>query len=398
MFASLSLLPNDPILGLSIAFQRDTHPNKVDLGVGVYRNASGVTPVMAAVREAEQWLLREETSKGYTPPDGYPGSNQAVRELALGLDHPALAAGRVATVQTPGGCGALRLAAELVQRASPGAQVWVSNPTWANHGPLLGNAGLSLKEYPYYDFERHTLDFDRMLAALQTVPAGDIVLLHAACHNPCGADLTPSQWQQVTDLAKAQGFIPFIDMAYQGFGEGLEEDACGPRLMAKQLPEVVLAVSFSKNFGLYRERAGALLVVGEGRSQAEAVQSQLLSVARGLYSMPPAHGSALVATIWQSEALREQWREELAEMRGRIQVLRQSLVGALAKAVPERDFGFIARERGMFSFLGLSETEVGRLQRDFSIYMTDNSRINVAGLNQDKVDYVAEAVARVLNG
>jgi aspartate aminotransferase len=398
MFESLPKLPNDPILGLSIAFRDDPNPEKVDLGVGVYRDASGNTPVMAAVHEAEAQLLKAEISKAYTAPAGYPGANDAVRELAFGPEHPALAAGRVATVQTPGGCGALRLAAELIQRARKGARVWVSTPTWANHVPLLGSAGLELKEYPYYDFERHALDFDGMMAALAEVPAGDLVLLHAACHNPCGADLTEAQWRQVTELARERGFVPFMDMAYQGFGEGLDADAFGPRWMAEQLPEVLVAVSFSKNFGLYRERAGALAVVGADSARAEAVQSQLLSVARGLYSMPPAHGSALVAGIWASDELRQRWQSELNEMRGRIQTLREALVGSLAEAVPGQDFGFIARERGMFSFLGLTEAQVGQLKDRYSIYMTDNSRINVAGLNLDKVDYVSRAIAEVLRG
>lgn len=398
MFEPLPKLPNDPILGLSIAFRDDPNPDKVDLGVGVYRDASGITPVMAAVREAETLLQKNETTKAYTPPAGYPGANDAVQALAFGQGHPALEQKRVATVQTPGGCGALRLAAELIQRAKHGARIWVSTPTWANHVPLLGSAGLELKEYPYYDFERHTLDFDGMMAALRQVPAGDLVLLHASCHNPCGADLSAEQWRQVTELAVERGFVPLIDMAYQGFGEGLEEDAYGPRLMAEKLPEVILAVSFSKNFGLYRERAGALAVVGADAAQTEAIQSQLLSVARGLYSMPPAHGSALVAGIWQSEELRGRWRDELAQMRERIQTLRQALVDSLGRTVPGRDFGFIARERGMFSFLGLSEAEVARMKADYSIYMTDNSRINVAGLNLDKVDYVSAAIADVIKG
>ncbi|WP_341939410.1 amino acid aminotransferase [Marinimicrobium sp. C2-29] len=396
MFDTLPTLPNDPILGLSVAFREDPNPEKVDLGVGVYRNAAGETPIMAAVKAAEQRRFENETTKAYLHPAGYPGANEAVEDLVYGTEHPAREQQRVATLQTPGGCGALRVAAELIQRAKPGARIWVSTPTWANHVPLLGDAGMELKEYPYYDFERHTLDFDAMLAALGKVPAGDLVLLHASCHNPCGADLSDAQWQQVTELAKARGFVPFIDMAYQGFGAGLDEDAYGPRIMAEQLTEVLVAVSFSKNFGLYRERAGALTVVSADSSRADACRSQLLSVARGLYSMPPSHGAAIVDQIWHDRGLRQSWNEELAEMRGRIQQLRQALVEALAKAIPGRDFGFIARERGMFSFLGLTEAQVARLREDFSIYMTDNSRINVAGLNLDKVDYVSRAIASVL--
>lgn len=395
MFETLQTLPPDPILGLSQAFRDDPNPDKVDLGVGVYRDADGRTPVMAAVHTAERQLLTEENTKVYTAPAGYPGANEAAMALALGEDHPALADGRVVAVQTPGGCGALRLAGELIHRAHSEARVWVSTPTWANHRPLLGSAGLTLEDYPYYDFTRHGIDFDAMMEALRRVPAGELVLLHAACHNPCGADLRPEQWRVVTDLAAERGFVPVIDMAYQGLGEGLDEDAYGPRLMAERLPELLLAVSFSKNFGLYRERAGALLAVGADRGRAEALQSQLLSLARGLYSMPPAHGSALVARVWHDEALREQWRNELAEMRERIQTLRLALVEALGRDLPERDFGFIVREKGMFSFLGLTEDQVARLREHHSLYMTADSRINVAGLNLDRVDRVSRAIAAV---
>lgn len=398
MFETLPLLPSDPILGLSIAFQEDPSSEKVDLGVGVYKDDTGVTPIMAAVAAAERERLQRETTKSYAAPGGYPGANEAVEKLVFGAEHPVLDQSRLCTIQTPGGCGALRVAAELIGRARPGATVWVSSPTWANHVPLLGGAGLQLREYPYYDYQRHSLDFDAMLEALNQVPEGDLVLLHASCHNPCGADLSPDQWLEVTNLAQRRGFIPFIDMAYQGFGVGIEEDALGPRLMAEKLPELLVASSFSKNFGLYRERAGALTLVGATQAQTAAARSQLLSVTRGLYSMPPAHGSALVDIILHSEQLTEQWRAELALMRTRIQGLRSGLVEALAQALPERDFSFIAGERGMFSFLGLSESQVASLRRDFSIYMTANSRINVAGLNQDRLDYVAEAIAQVSNG
>lgn len=396
MFEDLPLLPSDPILGLSVAFRDDPNPHKVDLGVGVYRNNAGGTPIMAAVRAAEQERLRRETTKAYTFPAGYPGANDAANVLLLGADHPALAAGRVASIQTPGGCGALRVAAELIMRARPEARVWVSNPSWANHVPLLGGAGLALSEYPYYDYANHCLDFEAMIAALAQVPAGDVVLLHASCHNPSGADLSQSQWQQLTDLALERGFVPLIDSAYQGLGQGLDEDAFGPRLMAQHLPEVIVASSFSKNFGLYRDRAGALTLVSADQTQSLASHSQLLGITRGLYSMPPAHGSAIVDIILNSPELAQQWRDELTHMRTRIQGLRQSLVTSLAGYLPERDFSFIARERGMFSFLGLSEAQVQRLRTEFSLYMTSNSRINVAGLSVSAVDYVARSIAQVV--
>lgn len=396
MFESLPLLPADPILGLSAAFAEDTAAHKVDLGVGVYKNDSGQTPVLACVRAAEERRLARETSKAYTAPAGYPGANEASQQLAFGASHPARRDGRVSTIQTPGGCGALRVAAELVGRARRGATCWVSIPTWGNHVPLLGGAGLTLVEYPYYNFDEHRIEFDQMLETLRAAAPGDLVLLHASCHNPSGADLSREQWRALTELAAERGFTPFIDMAYQGFGEGVEEDAFGPRLMAEQLPELVLATSFSKNFGLYRERAGSLSVVSASREGARAVTSQLLSITRGLYSMPPSHGAAIVDIIGHDPDLYALWQRELGQMRERIQSLRTDLVKSLNSVQGQRDFGFIQRERGMFSFLGLSAEQVQRLRQEFHIYMTDNSRINVAGLQVDTIDPVAKAVASVL--
>ncbi len=396
MFANLPLLPADPILGLSIAYQQDTNPAKVDLGVGVYKDDAGLTPIMAAVSIAERLRLERETSKAYTNPAGNLSANEAVTHLILGQQNPVIEQGRVRTIQTPGGCGALRVAAELIQRAKPGACIWVSTPTWANHIPLLGSAGLQLREYPYYDYASHSIDFEAMLACLRQVPAGDLVLLHACCHNPSGADLSREQWGQIADLALERGFVPFIDMAYQGFGEGLEEDSYGPRLLAASLPEVVIASSYSKNFGLYRERAGSLTLVFADKTQADAGMSQLLSVTRALYSMPPAHGSAIIDIILHSEELTSLWRNELTQMRERIANLRTQLVSSLNQLQTARDFSFIACERGMFSFLGLSKEQVQVLRREFSIYMTDNSRINVAGLSEARMDYVSRAIVSVL--
>lgn len=398
MFETLPLLPADPILGLSAAYQQDTNPNKVDLGVGVYKNDAGLTPVMAAVKAAERLRLEQENTKAYTNPAGYPGANEAVAGLIYGADHAAVSGNRVRTIQTPGGCGALRAAAEFIQRAKPGATIWVSNPTWANHIPLLSSAGLKLREYPYYNYATHSLDFEAMQATLSEIPAGDLVLLHACCHNPSGADLSPEQWQEVARIAQNRGFVPFIDMAYQGFGEGLDEDAYGIRLLAESVPELVVAASFSKNFGLYRERAGTLSLVLANEAQASAAMSQLLSVTRGLYSMPPAHGSAIVDIILHNSELTRQWQEELGQMRQRIQNLRTGLVTSLNQRQDERDFSFIAHERGMFSFLGLNVEQVHRLKNEFSIYMTDTSRISVAGLTVEKMGYVSEAIAQVLRG
>ncbi|HWV15636.1 MAG TPA: amino acid aminotransferase [Cellvibrio sp.] len=396
MFESLSLLPADPILGLSMAYAKDNNPSKVDLGVGVYKNDMGVTPIMAAVAAAEKLRIQQETSKAYTPPAGYPGANSAVTKLIYGAGHSALQANRIRTIQTPGGCGALRVAAELIQRAKPQASLWVSTPTWANHIPLLGSAGLTLREYPYYDYTSHSIDFTAMLDTLNKIPRGDLVLLHACCHNPSGADLSREQWQQVAKVAEEKGWIPFVDMAYQGFGEGLEEDTYGLRLLASNLPEVIVATSFSKNFGLYRERAGALSIVFASEAQADAGNSQLLSVTRSLYSMPPAHGAALIDIILHSDELTGVWRDELAVMRERIKSLRVNLVTSLNQLQSKRDFSFIAKEFGMFSFLGLTVAQVQTLKREYSIYMTDTSRISVAGLTLEKMDYVSKAIASVL--
>lgn len=396
MFDSLKLLPADPILGLSMAFAKDTNTGKVDLGVGVYKNDLGQTPIMAAIIEAEKLRIARESSKAYTAPAGYPGANEAVNRLVYGDVHEAVATHRVRTIQTPGGCGALRVAAELIQRAKPGASLWVSTPTWANHIPLLGNAGLLLREYPYYDYQSHSINFAAMLDTVRQIPHGDLVLLHACCHNPSGADLSSGEWDQLADVFEEKGLIPFIDMAYQGFGEGLDEDAYGLRLMANRLPEVIIATSFSKNFGLYRERAGSLSIVFANETQADAGYSQLLNITRGLYSMPPAHGAALIDIVLHSTELAQLWRTELDGMRQRIAGLRTQLVLALNNLQQERDFGFIASERGMFSFLGLNDEQVHRLKNEYSIYMTDTSRISVAGLTAEKMDYVAKAIVSVL--
>lgn len=396
MFEVLPLLPNDPILGLSIAYANDTNPNKVDLGVGVYKNDAGVTPIMKAVAEAEKLRIARDTTKAYTPPAGVPGANEVSTRLVFGADHPAVAAGRVRTVQAPGGCGALRLAAELIQRAKPGANLWVSTPTWANHVPLLGSAGLKLREYPYYDYASHSLNFSAMLNTLKEIPRGDLVLLHACCHNPSGADLTRAQWDQVADVLVERGIVPFVDMAYQGFGEGLEEDAYGLRMLANRVPEMIVANSFSKNFGLYRERAASLSLVFADSTQADAGLSQLLNVARAIYSMPPAHGSTIVDIILHSAELTQVWQSELTQMRERIAGLRSHLVQSLNGLQQARDFSFIAQERGMFSFLGLTVEQVRKLKSEYSIYMTDTSRISVAGLTTEKMDYVAKAIVAVL--
>lgn len=395
MFESLDTLSPDPILGLMAAFREDGRAQKIDLGVGVYRDAQGHTPILRVVSEAQQRYIDHETTKTYIGPPGTPEFNMLVRRLMFGPTHAVLRDARVAGVQTPGGCGALRVAAELVKRARPATTVWVSDPTWANHVPLLGNAGLAIKTYPYYDPATHALDVDAMLAALAQVPAGDLVLLHGCCHNPSGVDLKPAHWTAIAELANRRGFVPFIDLAYQGLGDGLEQDATGVRLLGAACPELILASSYSKNFGLYRERVGALQVVASGTQAAGIVQSQLGSVVRGIYSMPPAHGAAIVETILGDEALNAAWVDELAEMRERINALRELLAQRLSAATG-RDFGFIRDQRGMFSFLGISPAEVARLRSEFGIYMVDSSRINVAGINDANIEHFTRACAAVL--
>lgn len=396
MFDVLQPYPPDPILRLIADFRADSRTDKVDLGVGVYKDESGHTPIMAAVKTAERRVFAGEDSKTYIGPAGVPEFNVEVAKLTFGADHPALASGRVATVLTPGGCGALRVGAELLKRAAPGATIWVSDPTWANHIPLLGNAGLKIREYPYYDRASSTLRFDAMMSTLAEAARGEVVLLHGCCHNPCGADLDLDQWRAVAELAERRGFLPFVDLAYQGLGDGLDADAAGLRLLAERVPEMLVASSCSKNFGLYRERVGSLSVVGEIAPRAEIAVSHVNNIVRGIYSMPPSHGGAIVAEILRDPVLDAQWRTELGEMRDRINGLRRLLREKLRARGVARDFSFIERERGMFSFLGLSEAQVARLIAEFGIYMVNSSRINVAGISRANVDYVVDALATVM--
>jgi aspartate aminotransferase len=397
MFERLERMPTDPILGLMQAFRADPDGQKVDLGVGVYRNDKGETPVLEAVRKAEQAVLGRQTSKTYVAPAGNAGFNEGMERLTFGEGHPALKANRVRSIQAPGGCGALRVGAELIMRAKPDATVYVSTPTWANHVPLLTGSGMKLEQYPYYDAKTGGVNFSAMLDALDKVPARSIVLLHASCHNPTGADLSEAQWHDVLALVKRRSLIPYIDMAYQGLGTGVAEDAFGCRLFAAELPEVVVAVSCSKNFGLYRERTGVLHVITETVPAADAILSQLVRIARTLYSMPPDHGAAIVQEILVNDALRGSWADELGGMRNRIASLRRDLVAKLAKACPQRDFSFIERQRGMFSFLGVTKEQVHALRERHHVYMTDDSRMNIAGLKADNIAYFANAVASVLS-
>ncbi|MEH6640002.1 MAG: amino acid aminotransferase [Porticoccaceae bacterium] len=396
MFSSLDILPSDPILGLMAEFRNDPNPNKVDLGVGVYKNEVGLTPIMAAVKTAEQHVFAGEDTKSYIGPAGMPEFNEAIKKLIFGESHPALQSNRVATVLTPGGCGALRVGAELLMRSEPKTRIWVGDPTWANHLPLLGNAGLKIEQYPYYDRVTSKLTFDAMMSALEQTSAADVVLLHGCCHNPSGADLSPEQWRAVTELAEQKGFLPFIDLAYQGLGVGLAEDAYGARLMAERLPEVIVASSCSKNFGLYRERVGSLSIVGTNSSSASTAISHVNNIVRGMYSMPPSHGGAIVAEILNNSALQDSWQSELGMMRDRINDTRHLLVKKLRDEGVDRDFSFIESQHGMFSFLGISKDEITRLKTEYGIYIVGSSRTNMAGVSLANVDYVADALARVL--
>ncbi len=395
MLDRLERLPSDPILGLAAACREDPNPDKVDLTVGIYMNEQGVCPVFEAVRDAQRALADEETTKAYMPPAGDADFNHGMQRLVLGEGSEALAAGRVSSVQAPGGCGALRIGAEIIQAAAPGTRVWVSDPTWPVHLPLLGSVGLSFQTYRYYDAPSHGVDFEGMVADLKAAGAGEIVLLHGCCHNPCGADLSPEQWGVIADMALKQGFTPFIDIAYQGLGDGLEEDAAGLRLLVRKLPEVIIAASCSKNMGLYRERTGLALFACRDEKNAEALRSQALVAARRVYSMPPAHGALIAGRVLTDAALSASWQSELASMCQRINGLRGELRSKL-ESTTGQDFGFIEREKGMFSFLGLSAEQARRLRDEHSVYMLDSSRINVAGVNRANIDYLANAVARVI--
>lgn len=395
MFDSLPVLPPDSILGLAAACRADPNPDKVDLTLGVYMDETGLCPVFKAVQQAQQALVSEEQTKVYMPPQGDPDYLTGIRSLVFGEAGMADLGDRISAVQTPGGCGAVRLGAEVLHAAAPDATVWVSDPTWPVHIPLIGSVGLRFKTYRYYAADMKGLDFDAMLADLEAAQAGDVVLLHGCCHNPSGVDPTLEQWGVLADLMSERQLLPMIDFAYQGMGSGLDQDAAGIRAVLARVPEMIVAVSSSKNIGLYRERAGAVVFVGGDARAAEAMASQAVSAARRVYSMPPAHGALLAGRVLSSPALRSAWEAELGQICARINDLRGQFEDALTTATG-RDFGFIGTEHGMFSFLGLSVEQAQRLRAEHSVYMLDSSRINIAGLNANNLGRVAEAVASVL--
>ena len=393
MFESLQLLPPDAIIGLIAEYRNDPREPKVDLGIGVYRNAAGETPVLDVVKRAEQRLVDTQTSKTYIGSAGPADFNEAMRDITFA---GTVANERVAMLQTPGGSGSLRVAAGVILRARPDATIWASNPTWANHVPLLGGAGLDLKSYAYYDEETKALDFDGMLDSLRKIPKGDIVLLHTCCHNPTGIDPDESQWRAIADIVVERELLPFVDIAYQGFATDLDADAFPIRELAGRVPEMIVANSCSKNFGLYRDRVGALFVVAADSKGRDVVQSQANNVVRTMYSMPPDHGAAVVAMILNDDELRADWIDELTEMRERLRDMRQLLHDALREEAPDYDFSHLVRARGMFCFLGVSPGQVGRLKTDHAVYMVDSSRINIAGITANNVGHIAKSVAAVL--
>lgn len=393
MFESLQAASADAILGLIAEHKNDTRAEKIDLGVGVYRTTEGETPVLDAVKRAEKILLDSQDTKSYIGTAGAADFNAAMQSMIF---DDSVADDRLATIQTPGGSGSLRVAAELILRASPEASIWVSEPTWANHVPLLGGAGLNLKPHPYYDTTNHVIKIDDMLAALRKAPAGDLVLLHGCCHNPSGLDPTVEEWQAIADVVVERELLPFIDMAYQGFAEGLNRDAYPVRLLAGRVPEMIVSSSCSKNFGLYRDRVGTLTLLAADTASRDVVNSQVNNLVRTIYSMPPDHGAAVVSLILNDDALRSTWIDELTEMRERLRAMRVLLNDALVEKAPNHDFSHLVRATGMFCFLGVTAEQVARLKKDFGVYMVDSSRINVAGITPQNVAYLADSIAATL--
>ena len=396
MFEKLDMAPADPILGLSAAFKSDSRPQKINLGVGVYQDEDGKTPILPSVAEAEKRVVTSSTSKSYLAIDGTPEYNRAVQALLLGQDHEIIRSERAVTVQSPGGTGALRIAGDFLSRHFPSARLWLSKPTWANHPKIFQSAGIEVQTYPYFDSSDNGLDFSSMIEALANVPAGDVVLLHGCCHNPTGVDPTANQWEEIADIAQKAGWLPLVDFAYQGFGDGLEEDAAGLQALCRHGQELLVASSFSKNFGLYQERIGALTLVAQNSEAAARGLSHLKIAVRTSYSNPPAHGSAIVAEILADASLSAQWEDEVAQMRARINGMRQLFVDTLAAKGAQRDFSFIARQRGMFSYSGLSDEQVERLREEYAIYIVGGGRINVAGVTDANMDVLCTAIAAVL--
>ncbi len=396
LFSAVEMAPRDPILGLNEQFAADTNPQKVNLGVGVYFGEDGKLPLLECVRQAEKQLLEAPKARGYLPIDGIAAYDQGVKNLVFGADSEPVQSGRVATVQALGGTGGLKIGADFLKRLNPAAKVLISDPSWENHRALFTQAGFTVEAYPYSDAARRGLNFEGMLAALHAAPAGTVVVLHACCHNPTGYDITPAQWDQVVAACKARGLVPFLDMAYQGFGHGIAEDGAVVGKFTASGQTFLVSTSFSKSFSLYGERVGALSVLCTDKAEADRVLSQLKIMIRTNYSNPPTHGGTVVATVLNTPALRALWEQELGAMRVRIKQMRSALVERLKAAGVKQDMGFITDQIGMFSYSGLSKDQMVRLRNEFGVYGTDTGRMCVAALNGKNIDYVCQSIAKVM--
>lgn len=392
MFTHLPAPVLDPILSLSVAFRNDPHPQKVDLGIGVYKNSLGETPIMRAVALAQDKVVASQKTKSYVGLAGCEEFNQSMMQLVLGST---LDTERTIAIQTPGASGALRMLGDLMRVAQPDTTVWITDPSYVNHKPVMEAAGLKVRYYRYFSRETKMVDTEQMLADLAQAGTKDVVLLHGCCHNPTGADIDFSAWQAITELAQKNGFIPFVDIAYQGFGDGLEQDAQGLRYMAERMEEMLITTSCSKNFGLYRERTGAAIVIGKNQQEVTNARGKMLTLARSTYTMPPDHGAALVKTVLRDEQLTAIWKQELSEMQQRLLTLRKNLCNELRNQHNTRQFDFIESHRGMFTVLGFSAEQMGRLREEFAIYGVADGRINIAGLTEKDIPYVANAIIHV---
>ncbi len=394
--SAVEMAPRDPILGVTEAFVADTNPNKVNLGVGVYYDDNGKVPVLECVRQAEQKMAEALSPRNYLPIDGMAAYNKAVQSLVFGADSDVVKNGRALTVQTLGGTGALKIGADFLRRLNPQSELWISNPSWENHRAIFEYAGFKVNEYAYYDAATRGVNFDAMLASLDKLPAGSVAVLHACCHNPTGADLTPAQWEKVIEIVNKRNIMPFLDMAYQGFADGIDADAFAVRKFAEACPVLFVSTSFSKSLSLYGERVGALTIVTQSTDEAARTLSQVKRVIRTNYSNPSTHGAQAVTLVLTTPALRAQWETELGQMRDRIKLMRRELVEQIRMARADFDFDFVVQQRGMFSYSGLTKDQVAKLRAEHSIYAIDSGRICIAALNSKNVRRVAEAIAKVL--
>jgi len=394
--ASVPMAPRDPILGITELFVADKNPRKVNLGVGVYYDDSGKVPLLECVRRAEQQRVQSGAPKSYLPIDGLQAYDVAVQTLVFGAGAPVLSEKRVITVQALGGTGGLKIGADFLRQVVPAAQVWISEPSWENHRALFEAAGFRVQAYPYYDAATRGLKFEAMCAALQAMPAGDVVVLHSCCHNPTGVDLSQEQWRTVLGIAQSRGLVPFLDLAYQGFAEGIDADAFAPRLFAAAMSPIFLSSSFSKSLSLYGERVGAFTLVAGSADEAARALSQVKRVVRTNYSNPPTHGGDIVARVLTTPELRAQWEQELGGMRERIKAMRKALAEGVQRRVPGADFSFVERQKGLFSYTGLTKAQVERLRAEYSVYAIETGRVCVAALNSGNIDYVADAIAKVI--